>query len=440
MKTYSLIAIAGLFFATAQLAAQELPETLQIEDAVRLTLENNFNILIARNNESISSNNATIGNAGYLPTVSINGNYNYSEADTRVEFATPGQPPIDANGAGTTTYGAGVTLNYTIYSGGGQLYTYRKLKKEEERGQLQERQAVEQSVLSVLTQYLNAVSLYDAYQNTLESVTISQDRYTRAKEDYGFGNFTRLELLNAEVDLSNDSTSLFQAKLSYEKARKSLSNAMGIDPSASYDVSGTFDYARDLDVDNLLRKALDQNTDYLLAQNAAESSELDLKLSGSDMLPRLDLSGGYSYNKAIYDANFLRSSESLGWNAGVTLSMDIFGGGVKKRARKNARIQKESQEYNRQQSENTLKTNVLNSYEDYNIALQLLELRAKNLELAEASYERSSIAFSTGQITGIELREAQLNLVNARFNLSTQRIQAKLAELTLLNYAGALVE
>ena len=157
-------------------------------------------------------------------------------------------------------------------------------------------------------------------------------------------------------------------------------------------------------------------------------------------LPRLDLSGGYAYNKTLYDANFLSSNESLGWNAGVSFTMDIFGGGVKNRARQNARIQKESQEYNRQQSENTLKTTILNSYDDYSTALRLLELRQKNLELAEASYERSKTAFSTGQITGIQLREAQLNLVNARFNLSAQRIQAKLAELTLYTYAGTLVE
>ena len=283
MKTYKFIILVLLAGLATTTRAQEVPSTLNVEDAVALTLAHNYSIRIAKNNEAISRNDAALGNAGYFPTVSLNGNYNYSVDDTRVEFANPGQDPIDATGAATTSYGASINLNYTIYAGGSRKFNYQKLKKAQEQGQLQERQAIEQSVLNVLTQYLNTVNFYDAYQTATESVKISQDRYNRAKEGYNFGSFSRLELLNAEVDLSNDSTSMFQAKLSYEKARKNLSNTMGVAPDAAYGVSNTFSYDENLNIDALTEKALQQNVDYLLARNAAERSELDLKLTGADV-------------------------------------------------------------------------------------------------------------------------------------------------------------
>jgi len=435
----ALLSLTLAVLLATPVSAQEIPAILKIEDAVNLALEYNFDIKVAKNNSEIGRNNTTNGNAGYLPTVTLDGNYNYIIADTKTEFTNPELPAIDANGAATTNYSTGINLNYNIYSGGQRNYNYQRLQNTEAQGTLLERRMMEQIVVRVIGQYLEAVNQYDAHGIAVESVRISQDRFIRAKERYNFGDFSRLELLNAEVDLSNDSTNMVQVELAYEKARKELSNGIGITPGAAYDVSNSFEYDEALVVDELLEKALSNNADYLLARNSVTDSELNIKLTKSTMLPRLDLTGGYNYNKTNYDANFIESSRSLGWNAGVTFSFDIFDGGNRKRERQNASIQLESQEYNLQKSENDLRTNMLNRYEDYSTNLKLLALSQRNLRLADANYERSQEAFSTGQITGIELREAQLNLTNARYNVSLQRILAKQAEVNLYAFAGTLV-
>jgi len=431
------LCLIALFAGSA--SAQEIPNILKIEDAVNLALEYNFDIKVAKNNTEIGNNNLTRGNAGYLPTVTLNGNYNYNVADSKTEFSNPELPAIDATGAATTTYGTGINLNYNIYSGGQRNYSYQRLQNDQALGTLQERRMMEQIVVRVISQYLETVNQYDAYDIAVGSVRISQDRFNRANERYAFGDFSRLELLNAEVDLSNDSTIMVQAELTYEKARKDLSNGIGIAPDAEYSVSNSFEYDAELVVDELLEKALSTNADYLLARNAVTDGELNMKLTKSTMMPRLDLTGGYNYSKTNFEGNFIESSRSLGWNAGLTFSFDIFDGGNRKREQQNSRIQLESEQYNLQKSENDLKTNVLNRYDDYSTNLKLLALSQRNLRLADTNYERSQEAFSTGQITGIELREAQLNLTNARYNVSVQRILAKQAEVNLYAYSGTLV-
>ena len=414
--------------------------TVGIEEVIALALEKNFDIKIAKNNTIISKNNAEPGNAGYLPTVSLSAGYDYASDDTNTEFADPSLPAIDASGAVTENLNAGLTVSYNIFSGGSRRFTYQQLKNLNYQSELEERQSIEQVMLDVINQFLEVVSQYDAYQISQESMQISLNRFERAKENYAMGNFSRLELLNAEVDLRNDSSTLIQSGLSYQKSLKTLNNIIGITPDSSYTINSDFDYKEDLKAGQLIDQALSQNTDYLVARTSLINNELDLKIDKGGLYPSLDFSGGYNFRNTSYDANFLSSTENLGWNAGVTLSFNVFDGGRVKRAMQNSQIRIESQHIAIEKTENNIKTNILNAYNDFVTNLELLALTQRNLASTTINYERSQEAFSTGQINGLELREAQLNLINAKYNLSLQRIQTKLSEVSLYFYSGGLVE
>ncbi len=439
MKIYSLFLVFLVAISRIGMS-QEIGDELTLDEAIEIALEYNFDIRIAKNNSEISANNATRGNAGFAPDVSLAGNYNYTLSDSRSEFASPQQEPIDVSGAESVTWGGGINLSYNIYSGNQRVATYRKLQNAYLQGNLRERQTIETVISNVINLYLNAASQLQAYDITRESIDISLDRYNRAQERYNYGTISKLQLLNAEVDLSTDSTSLVQSKLSYEKSITNLNNALGISPDADYAVVDNFQYASDLVISNMIDQAMSNNADYLLAKASLDATQYDLEISRSSLFPRLDLGGGYSYSRTTNDASFLTLTESLGLNAGLTLSYTLFNGGNRNRQIQNAKIAMESQQTTLEKSENTIKTNILNSYEDYLTNLKLIDLTDRNLKLAEANYERSQEAFATGQITGIELREAQINLANAKYNLSLQKIQTKMAEVNLYRFTGKLVE
>ncbi|MEM1134192.1 MAG: TolC family protein [Bacteroidota bacterium] len=443
MKRYKYIFLLILLGVVLELPAQDLEERsnagMGIADVITLTLENNYDIKISKNNARTSAIDAVPGNADYLPTVDFSAGYNYASDNTDLAFADPNTPEINADGAVTETINAGITVNYNIYSGGNRKSTFSKLKNESYISDLQLQQNIESSVLNVLSQFLNTVNLYEAFKISEESVDISRNRYERAETNYAFGSLSKLELLNAEVDLRNDSINLVQAQIAYEKSIKDLNNIIGINPDSSYVIDPTFTFEEDLVVDQLVEEAMSNNTAYLIARSSIKSSELDLAINKARFLPSLDFSGGYQYSDITYGASFLSTQTTLGWNAGLTLSYNIFDAGSRRRTKEKTTLQIQNQKVAFAQTENNLKTDLLKAYDDYQSNIALLSLNERNLITSSVNYERSVEAFSTGQITGIELREAQLNLLNSKYSVSLQRIQAKLSEVNLHFYAGTLV-
>ena len=442
MKTYNLIILilcTGISYVGAQVPADSL-SAITLEEAIDIALKENFDIQLAKNQLRIAENNNTVGNAGLLPRLDLNGGYEYSSNSTKTEFANPELPPIEATGAVTQVMNANAVVSYNLFSGGRRVNTRRQLENDQYVGELQLRASMELTILNVMDQYLNAVARLEELDLRRESVNISQDRYQRAREGYNFGTFSKVELLNAEVDLRNDSTSLIDARLRYQNALRTLNNVMGIDPDSVFQVADIIDYRENLNLGELIDQALLRNSNYLIARADITASDLDIEIARANYFPSLDMSGGYSYNNADYDANFITTSRNNGWNAGVTLSYNIFNGGNTRRAERNARILNENSQVRLERTENQLKTDLLTTFNAYETNKELLDLNIRNLELAEANYERSQEAFTTGEITGLQLREAQLNLLSARFSVIQLRIQTKVSEINLYYLSGTLVE
>ena len=82
---------------------------------------------------------------------------------------------------------------------------------------------------------------------------------------------------------------------------------------------------------------------------------------------------------------------------------------------------------------------VLNSYERYANTIRQLELTRLNVQTAERNFENSREAFGLGQISSIELREAQVNLLNEKLRLNNLIYLAKQNELVLMVLSGQLM-
>ena len=73
---------------------------------MQIGLENNYDLRIVRNEEQISDNNATLGNAGFLPTIGLNGGYNYRESNSN-QFPRENEETLRSRGATTQMLDAG---------------------------------------------------------------------------------------------------------------------------------------------------------------------------------------------------------------------------------------------------------------------------------------------------------------------------------------------
>jgi outer membrane protein TolC len=415
-------------------------QDVDLTQAIAIGLENNYDIKIAIYNYEIDQNNADPGNSGFFPTLFLQGNGAYSNEDIDITFTSPEQPGISANGASTINYGASANLEYLLFNGGRRMHIYNQFQSISEDGRLNQRLAMENTSLQVAQNFLEAIRLSDQVKIDQQSVELSLDRLERASQNYSFGNTTKLQLLNAEVDLRTDSINLANTTLELNNSLRRLYLVMGLPADTSLTLSNEFAFRELLNKDELLNEALTGNTNYLRSRNAVITAEEQLKANKSDLWPTLSANAAYQYGFTDFEANFLNTQENLGWNAGVALRFNIFDGARIQRGIENARLQTEIAKVNEERNRNQVVQLVNSAYETYITNLDLLKISERNLDLAQTNFDRSTESFSSGQITGVELRAAQLNLNNALTAISRQRVITKIAEIGLLYEAGILLE
>lgn len=90
----------------------EAQQVYSLNDCIKTGLEQNYSIRIIRNEQQISDNNATPGNAGYLPTVDLNGGLSgtMNNDNNKLSDGTTSK----TNGVNNETANIGLNVNWTI--------------------------------------------------------------------------------------------------------------------------------------------------------------------------------------------------------------------------------------------------------------------------------------------------------------------------------------
>ncbi|MDX5480067.1 MAG: TolC family protein [Hymenobacteraceae bacterium] len=441
MKKSKWIVVFILWMISSASYAQ-IPESLQVltlDEAIRSALARNHNIQVARYDAQISENNATLGNAGLLPSLGLEGSYTRSVRDVQTSFINPQIDDINRQNAESSTLNGAVFLNYNIFNGLGSYYQFTSLQNLSRIGDIQARLTIENTLLQAMIQYLEAARLQELLDINREAVEISRERYERVNVKYEFGTITKLEVLNARVDLNADSTLYLGTMADYANALRDLSLLIGREPTATFQVQEDFALNKDLQLEPLLAEALAVNSNLLLAEYLRQDANLNVKLARSGYYPRLDLNAAYNYNRVEDEASFLNLSKTEGFSGTITLSYNLFNGFQQRTRVENARVSLAASAESLELAAEQVRRDVRNAYENYRNNLYLLQLAQDDLQTAELNFERSQEAYATGQINSTELRTAQLNLINSQNRINNLRIRTKGSEIELYRLSGRLI-
>jgi len=426
---------AILTLLSIQVSAQDI---LTKKEALQIALENNYGVIIANNNVEIAKNNSSIYNSRYLPTLSTSAGANYNNSNQEIE--SQGGEITNINGAETKTYNASVNLNYTLFDGLGRKYNYKQLQETYNLSELQARETIENMYLQLFSVYFQIARLSENTKNLKSTLDISKQRLKRAQYQYDYGQSTKLELLNAEVDVNNDSINLLNSKQLYSNTKRDLNIVLGIQKDINYSVETDVEFIALMSYDDLINKTKENNV--ILQQNEKNIaiSEFNIKANKAGYLPTAGLSGSYGWNKSENPAtSFFARSNSTGLNAGINLSWNLFDGGNTKTRVANAKITLENQEILKEQQLETIENTLKNTLEEYNNTLFILQAQKQNVITNQNNFDRTEEKYKLGQITSIEFRQAQINLLNTRTALNNAKYDAKLIELELLQLSGQLL-
>ncbi len=445
MKFKSIL-IGALILVFGELAAQE--PLLTKEEAIEQALEQNFNILVARNDVQIADNNKNILNSGYLPTLTGLSGATYNRDDSTIEF--PGQvddegnprPDLTIDKAESQRYNAGLNLDYTLFDGLGRLYNYRILKEQYNLSELQARQTIELTIVELMSVYYEIARLTENENVQQEALEISKDRIKRLQYAFDYGQATKLDILNAEVDLTNDSINLLNTQQLLNNAKRDLNVVLNRDLTHTFEVDTTVRFLPELEIDVILESASENNVTVLQTESNLAINDYDIKVSKSGYLPRIGLLGSYGWNlnQTAASAFFPGvNNETFTLTAGASLTWNLFDGGTTITRVKNSKIAYKNQELLKNQVLLEVDRDILNAVETYENRLEIFKIQEQAVITNQSNFERSREQFQLGRITSIQFRQAQIDLLNARTVKNLAKYDAKLAEIQLLQLAGQIL-
>ena len=422
-------------FCMTSIAAQKL---VSVSEAIELALENNYGIKIISNNKEIAKNNASILNSGYLPTVSSSSGATFNRDNLEAEFANGESTAL--NGAKSSRYNASINLNYTLFDGLGRYYDYKRLKETYKLSELQARETIENTIAQLYVVYYNVAQVTENVAVLEKTLTISKDRITRANYQFEYGQGTMLNVLNAQVDINNDSINLINAKQLLVNTKRDLNVVLGNVISSEFSVDTTVDFKLNIDQNDLVNKMKSNNVNLLQLDKNIMINTFIVKSNKSGYLPSLGLTGSYGWNKGNNNAaSFVAVSTNTGLSGGLSLSWNLFDGGATATRVTNAKIELENRSLEKESMVIDIERNFNNAWDDYQNKLTIFKVQENNIITSTNNFNRTQEKYKLGQATSIEFRQAQLNLINSELNRNQAKYAAKTAELTVLQLSGELL-
>ncbi len=431
MKKWSFFSL--LIVATQLSQAQDM---LTAQQAVAMVLQNNYSILIAKNDNLITQKNNTVGNAGMLPTVNATLGDNYSLTNLNQKFSN-GQE-INKNNVGGNNLSAAVNLNWTIFDGLKMFATKSKLKKMEEMGELQFKEEVQNIVAKTITTYYDVVRANLQLKAAQEGIQIAEERVKLTEMKFQVGSAGKTDWLQARVDLNAQKSNLFNLKNTIEKRKSDLNMLLARAVETTFEVEETIPINTSLNVN--ANAVEEKNLQLLSAIKQGEIAVQTKREAFAGFLPNLRTNVGYSYGNAKSDAGFSLFNQNYGLNAGFTLNIPLFNGLNTIRQVKVAELQISSSRFTIDQVRIQQKLNLVKAAKDWTMSKLLLQLEEENSKLADENVMIALERFRLAQSTTIELRDAQKSFEESNARLANVLYQAKVAETELLRLQSELVK
>ncbi|MBD3401899.1 hypothetical protein GF420_03310 [candidate division GN15 bacterium] len=436
-RTIRILVLAVTLLVVPPVAATvSAQEEMTVEDAIRIGLENNYSIRIARNSAEIARNNEGRGTAELLPTLDASGNHTYSSTDEETNS------PFSFGDSDTRASGASVALNWTLFDGFRMFAEESRYDELARLGEYQARLTIENTVVTITRAYYDLVQQEQLLDVARRTRDISRERLNKEEVRNELGGASSTDFLNARVAFNNDQATLLNQELAVTLARQELNLQLGREPDVPVTVSKQITIPPlQLQQEQVLERAEERNAALLVAQQNKRVADDLVNSQRSTFFPRISLNAEYGYSdRTTSSANpdFEQDIETQATDASIGLiaSWNLFNGGRDKIAYDNARIEAINRHLELRDTRNRLVGQVRRTLEQFAKRLELVELETQNVMAAEQNLALQQDRYRIGAATSLEFRDAQVNLSRAQNALIVARYQARITRLELDQLIG----
>lgn len=437
MKKFCLL--LPLFLLTLNLYGQEPASkspVLSPDEAVRIALENNYDIRLSQADAEIARINNIKANAGMLPTINFVANETVTLSSFQQKLANGST--FDALGAPFNAANAGVQLNWTLFDGKRMYITKKRLEQLEALGQINLRNQVQQTTAEVLQAYYEIVRTRLNERALAEVITLNEERLRIAEARLAAGFAAQTDALQARIDLNQRRADLLNQQIQTDASKRALNRLLVRAPETLFEVDENLVNTYTPDRSALLEKISAQNPELLSLLKNAEVAALVVDESRTLNKARITGTGQLNAQRTDNGAGFLLNNTQAGLSVGAGLVIPLYSGGNLKRQVEVAKVQAQQATLRVEALRNSVQTELDNQLAFYQVNRQVMTLEEDNVKNARESLNVSTERFRLGQTNALEVQTAQNTLEQALARRNIVQYNLKATEIRLRLLGGEL--
>lgn len=413
-------------------------EELTVFAAIQRALENNFQIKLVHSNHEVSQKQNTWGQAGLIPTFSLNIGNNTSLQDNTNNPATffPGVLFND-------NLQASLNMSWTVFSGFGIKINKERFEKLEEQTAGNAIVVIETTIYEVILAYYTAVVQHRKLDLLKAMLMYSSEKlaYHRMKSEMGLS--TSLDLLEFENHLLTDSTNFILQDYSYRNSLRNLNLLMADDVELSYDLVDSLEFETPAAPYEELKKEMLATNQNLKNQFLnQELKELDIESRRSAYYPIITLNLGTTPSVGYFEIfgtnGFSSNTSALAHTATINIKYDIFQGMNRKRNVEISRIQHEMAGMQIEELELKLSHQLRANFDLYKTRSQIKTMSLERVKNANKLWNLGKEKYDLGLINVFNLNDIKLAYEQAVLNYYDRLFEMLQTHYDLLRLTGRI--
>ena len=434
-----------LFFSINITLAQEYPPSLSINEAISFALENNSEIINAKNeiDKAYKEKWKTISVG--LPQIKASFDYsNFLELPVSLipaQFFGGQEGDFTEVSFGTEQNLVGSAKISQLLFDGSYLVGLQATKSYIEFFDNALKKTNQEVRKSVTNAYVNSLISIENLKIIDKNIMNLDKTLDEAKKLFDGGFIEEESVEQLKITLSElESQRKFANQLQF-LIKDLLKISLGYNEQAKLELESSLESIIDIQINEIPQIEtwdLNSNIDIKIANNYVEQKRLEYKLEQSKSLPKLSafISGAYTGNSNSFTFN----NQNQKWFGsalfGMSLNVPIFSSLGRSASSQIAKISYEQSKINLKTAEQQIKISVKNAKVSLELAIDDFYVTKNNMELSERIENKNKIKFSQGMASSFELRQAQTQLYAAqkKYLDALQDLVSKKIELeTLLN-------
>jgi TolC family type I secretion outer membrane protein len=383
---------------------------LGLHDCIDIALKNQPAIRVAQENVNAGLGRETQAVSPFLPQVSASTGY----SENRALGGAFGDSI-------TKSYSTTLSVNQLLYDFGKTGNALDATRWSTRSSQRDLDRTIQDVVLNVKQAYyalLAAKKLVLVAQKTIEQ---TESHLKQAQAFYQAGSKPRFDVTRAEVEVNNAKLGMINAKNGVRIRTITLNNAMGIDPGKETEIDDTLPTPSPVpSLEKAQEETLKNRPEMLKAEADIEAAKYRVRAEESNYLPTLSANGAYYWSTGTAEMGPFKGDLQNSWNAGVTVTIPLFQGGLTRGRISEAHANLIALEAQRDATRQSILLEVNRAYADLESATTRVEVMKLSLQKARENLEIAQGRYEAGLGPYIEVTDAQLSAVNAE----TDHIQA----------------